>query len=474
MKKSLCLTLILILIFSCVQQVGAAFEPELTVQFTETVFRDVIDTNDSNVSISSTGEFTESDFSSVYYYNHSVGGVVFSAYSELAEIEKELYDALLISIKNGTLSARIDYTPALSAADFSAIDWKALLESFVVDHPEYYFITSMSRSWGAYSSGDVAYIILKATTKSYYDNTVLNYTEEQIQTCNEELKKVISEIDVDLTTRYNFVKSVHDYLCNNISYVNNQSRCHDAYGALVEKEAVCQGYAEAFKLICDYYKIPCVCVSGTGNGGAHMWNAVQMDDGYWYLIDATWDDQYRIFYDYFLSGSQTVANNFDDLAFSESHIIADEPYIPSLPYAVTGWISADAKSAFGATYNSVVSATENILIRSFFDAESSNIYYNGIYVDASDYATDAKITVPSGPDGTNENWTLVLIGDCNGDSSADASDYSVAVNKVLSDTSVSTVFDMAADAHNDGYLDVIDLAILERAISGLNTDIVLE
>ena len=59
---------------------------------------------------------------------------------------------------------------------------------------------------------------------------------------------------------------------------------------------VCEGYAKSMKIFCYYMGINCACVSGTARGtssgtpGAHMWNYVQMEDGNWYLVDATWDD----------------------------------------------------------------------------------------------------------------------------------------------------------------------------------------
>ena len=67
-----------------------------------------------------------------------------------------------------------------------------------------------------------------------------------------------------------------------------------------------------------------------------------------------------------------------------------------------------------------------------------------------------------------------MLGDCNGDGNCNVSDYSDAVNKVLADNGISDASDMAADMDNDGYLDVIDLAIMHLATSGLNTDIEIE
>ena len=59
---------------------------------------------------------------------------------------------------------------------------------------------------------------------------------------------------------------------------------------------VCEGYAKAFKYLCDLTsfnssKIYCILASGTmtsGSGsGGHMWNIVKMEDGKNYLVDVT-------------------------------------------------------------------------------------------------------------------------------------------------------------------------------------------
>ena len=83
-------------------------------------------------------------------------------------------------------------------------------------------------------------------------------------------------------------------------------------GALVEPGVVCEGYAKAFKIICDKINIPCVVVFGNYDeteDAAHMWNYVQMEDGIWYAIDVTWDDVdgedgREIKYQYFIKGSK--------------------------------------------------------------------------------------------------------------------------------------------------------------------------
>lgn len=68
---------------------------------------------------------------------------------------------------------------------------------------------------------------------------------------------------------------------------------YEGITALVGNEGVngpvCEGYARAFKTLCDRERIPCVLVDGLGNGGPHMWNNVEVG-GVWYAVDVTWDD----------------------------------------------------------------------------------------------------------------------------------------------------------------------------------------
>lgn len=95
---------------------------------------------------------------------------------------------------------------------------------------------------------------------------------------------------------------------------------------------VCESYARAFKMICDYVGIPCVLVDGVAYNGAgsenHMWNYVEAE-GKWYAVDCTWNDPlggdtgavsgYEC-ETYFLIGSQTETQvGSSKMKFIESH-----------------------------------------------------------------------------------------------------------------------------------------------------------
>ena len=74
---------------------------------------------------------------------------------------------------------------------------------------------------------------------------------------------------------------------------------HTAYGPLVQKGAVCDGYAYAYQLLCSYAGIPAATVTGMSFRGArpetqdyvenHAWNLVFYGDDVYYC-DPTWDD----------------------------------------------------------------------------------------------------------------------------------------------------------------------------------------
>ncbi|MDO5416198.1 MAG: transglutaminase domain-containing protein [Lachnospiraceae bacterium] len=64
---------------------------------------------------------------------------------------------------------------------------------------------------------------------------------------------------------------------------------HNAYGALVKGEAVCEGYAEAFCWLADACGLETKFIYGVYGGGMHDWNMVKLD-GHWYHVDVTSDD----------------------------------------------------------------------------------------------------------------------------------------------------------------------------------------
>lgn len=96
----------------------------------------------------------------------------------------------------------------------------------------------------------------------------------------------------------------HNYLASTIDYYDidngnplERSYIQSAYGALIHRKCVCQGYAEAYKRILNHVGIPCDLVSGKildKDEGWHAWNIVHINNNTVHAhVDVTWDSHNR-------------------------------------------------------------------------------------------------------------------------------------------------------------------------------------
>ena len=115
---------------------------------------------------------------------------------------------------------------------------------------------------------------------------------------------------------------VHDQITFRIQYQSGRN-AHNAYGALVEGKAVCDGYSEAFGYLLQRLGIQTFQALGYGinpyNGGTekHSWTYVRIK-GKYYHVDTTWDSQKSdIFHMYF--------NQNDEVMF-EDHVADPAAY----------------------------------------------------------------------------------------------------------------------------------------------------
>lgn len=88
---------------------------------------------------------------------------------------------------------------------------------------------------------------------------------------------------------------LNSYLCQLCEYDKNYQNSkanpnrYNAYGVLVDKVAVCNGYALAVKLLCSKMGISSTMVTSVNIN--HAWNIVKVD-GSLYYIDTTWNDPF--------------------------------------------------------------------------------------------------------------------------------------------------------------------------------------
>ncbi len=404
--------------------------------------------------------------------------VDYTVYSTLSEREKEYYENI-VSLPLGTTSFTIEYNPSLTAEEFAAIDFRKIMYAVSLDHPEIFWYHGYSYKYKySKTTGEVSLVIydLKAPLLKEVEPPHATVTPEtpvyEIEQYDEvnqamwdEFHRISDELNLANRSRYSFARVLHDYLCTSVKYVINGGSCFDPYGTLVKKEAVCQGYAETFKMFCDYFEIPCVCIAGNEDDVGHMWNAIQMEDGTWYLLDVTWDDggSKHIWYSYFLVGLETKCNG--SATFSNGHVPNTITYLPPLSYAKYAY-ETRGTDYFNQTVNSYTDVEEQYLVLSPFTAQGNEVYYEGIRVDNVDFTTGSVFTTPD-----DKSWTVIILGDIDRDGSATVYDLSETVNRALSDDhAAQSVEEVAADVCKDGYIDVFDLYILQMMCSDLYND----
>lgn len=283
-------------------------------------------------------------FSSVHYASSFSSGT-WNYYSQLSTEQKYIYDQLkAINPTSGDLTITLykslsytssSYQPTTSEQSTAQQDLSNLLQpamdAMLKDYPEIFWLKfgndgcSYGWTWEQPTRSGSRYV--HTIRKVTFSQVLIDDYASSASSLASSLQSMISSFSVTGSTRYQKVKSIHDGLCHRLTYdYACSSTSFDPYGTLKYNTAVCEGYAEAFKLLCDREDIPCTLIAGEGrtsassSGENHMWNAVQMEDGNWYGVDVTWDDQKTIYYDFFLVGSDTKDTYFSGMKFSDSHV----------------------------------------------------------------------------------------------------------------------------------------------------------
>lgn len=217
-----------------------------------------------------------SEFNPIFYYD------------QLNDKEKAYYNLLLDASKTFSTSIHGDFS-------FNVDDFQNALYAFTYDYPAYYWWRS-----GLKTS------ISNNAFNSYCDET--NDVEGNYNKIIEIKDAILSECKDD--NNYKYIKNIHDYLVNNISYSYDDENGHNLSGSLIDKRAVCDGYALAFKYLTNEAGFNCIGADGQAIENneiiEHAWNYVELNNK-WYLVDCTWDDavyegesEGHLIYDYFL------------------------------------------------------------------------------------------------------------------------------------------------------------------------------
>lgn len=100
------------------------------------------------------------------------------------------------------------------------------------------------------------------------------------------IDSIIAGIEEDMSD-LDKVIYLHDAVVDLVEYQKTDDAMYTASGALVDKKAVCAGYAKAFNVLLHRVGLETSYVKGTSLN--HGWSYVKLD-GQWYHVDPTWDD----------------------------------------------------------------------------------------------------------------------------------------------------------------------------------------
>lgn len=282
-------------------------------------------------------------------------------YKQLNEYAKIIYDELeknRENMKSGTYKINFEdkFDKLLEQENGEELlkdYYQSAVETYFYDNPEIFYLEptkmyiNIKKMKKLFTT--TYEVFINAGKEENYLTNECNTPEKVIEyerRLKEEKDKILAQIGNG--TKYEKILMIHDYIVNNVSFEETltKNNIYNLYGAIVNKEAVCEGYAKAFKYMLDQIGVESVVVIGkatnsSGETQNHAWNYVNLNDK-WYAIDVTWDDPIvighgyignNIKYKYFLKGSKTIdKDHFKQYNFTEGGLEYKYPQLSLSDY----------------------------------------------------------------------------------------------------------------------------------------------
>ncbi|MEK3978662.1 DUF5050 domain-containing protein [Psychrobacillus sp. FSL K6-2836] len=214
--------------------------------------------------------------------------------------EQKTYDNIIKSLQN------VESSTTFNSNKISYKEIGNLVNKAVANNPSISYYNGLT----AFSNGNINFKYKGDRQSILEKNKKVNAEVNKI--IKEKIKKDMSDLEK--------VKAIHDHLVLSVAYdydnflINNVSHdSFEAYGALINKVAVCDGYTKSMALLLNKVGVQTIQVTGSGNGGNHSWNMVKID-GQYYHVDTTWDDPIpnkpeSVHYNYFLKNNKQLKVN---------------------------------------------------------------------------------------------------------------------------------------------------------------------
>ena len=228
------------------------------------------------------------------------------------------YDLLAEGIAAGRESVTVydpEYTVPLESYD-------PIMKACLNDYPQYFWLM---KTYSYSYLGSLLYAYYP-----YYDTELQAKQAEFVHAAESLIAEAgITAANVNTLSDYEKALRLHDVIVKHNDYVPTAPNRYNAYGCIVDGQSVCEGITEAYQYLLQEVGVICHRITGssvnpsTGKSIGHAWNVVR-EDGKWYYIDLTWDDQgadsYKTFYAYF---------NLTESAIRADHVF--DSYFCALP-----------------------------------------------------------------------------------------------------------------------------------------------
>ena len=269
--KSLCKVLAVIMVLSSVTIIASAFSGEKVGYYQS----EVITVNKFDGIISANvGEEIEAkpfladttDADTPYYFYDQLDEAQQVIYSEFlsAGVAETFTTSVVFYGEGATVDEALNATKAAASWDIIAA-FTAATE----DNPYYYWVNGFAYSFSYYTyTTDTGYLVETTNFTIKINLDINSYTDfADVETKLVEMYNKVQAVEINGITRYEKVKAIHDYICEINEYPEQQGTfsdgspwygpmAHQPTGVFLKGLAVCEGYAEAFKLLCDREGIP--------------------------------------------------------------------------------------------------------------------------------------------------------------------------------------------------------------------------
>ncbi|HCT92755.1 MAG TPA: hypothetical protein DF613_15455 [Lachnospiraceae bacterium] len=220
------------------------------------------------------------------------------------------YAVAVASFEGRSLSQSLMQNEILNQSSQISEAIRVAFDAFDRDHPEVFWLSGSSGAFSrtqysptTYTYRTTVYFPLRSSSSQFFDIRNEEYwnpgtIRADIQKRNTQVRAITGFVaNADVISK---IRGLNQWLTQNneynssYSYPNGAFECLSALtGSRGGAGPVCEGYARAFKVLCDTLSIPCVLVDGNaglgGNTGPHMWNYVRLGTE-WYGVDVTWND----------------------------------------------------------------------------------------------------------------------------------------------------------------------------------------